>query len=113
MSEKPPPYDAEATSLVRHPGPPPLPMQQVVRFGEKAIEMKLLAIDQVEEALAAQEDGRRRGLDRSVGAWLHDRGLLDLVQVQRVMAELGAPERGRLLPDVELQSLLGRGKTSR
>src|SRR5436853_4090754 len=84
-------------------------MQQILRFGEKAIELRLLTIDQVEEALAAQEDGRKRGIDRSIGAWLHDRGILDLVQVQRVMAELGAPERGRLLPEVELQSILGRG----
>jgi serine/threonine-protein kinase len=84
-------------------------MQQIVRFGEKAIEMKLLTIDQVEEALGAQEDGRRRGLDRSIGAWLHDRGLLDLVQVQTIMASLGETERGRLVPDIELISLLGRG----
>ena len=84
-------------------------MQQVVRFGEKAIEMRLLTVDQVEEALAAQEDGRRRGLDRSVGAWLHDRGFLDLVKVQWIMAQLGETERGRLVPEIELVSILGRG----
>src|SRR5687768_2760129 len=37
--------------------------QSVVRFGEKAIELRLLTVEQVEQALNAQGDARRQGLD--------------------------------------------------
>jgi serine/threonine-protein kinase len=80
-----------------------------MRFGEKAIELKVLTIEQVEEALAAQEDGRKRGIDRSIGAWLHDRGILDLVQVQRIMSAASGNAAGRIIPDIDLVALLGRG----
>jgi len=95
----------------RTPTPQKAPAQasHVMRFGEKAIELKVLTIEQVEEALAAQEDGRRRGIDRSIGAWLHDRGTLDLVQVQKIMTACGANAAGRVIPDIDLISLLGRG----
>jgi serine/threonine protein kinase len=81
-----------------------------LKFGEMAIAMKLLTIEQVEEGLRAQDDARRHGFQRSLGACLHDHGYLDLVQVEAVMRALGyLPEKCRLIPDVELTALLGRG----
>jgi serine/threonine-protein kinase len=83
---------------------------RVLRFGEKLIQLKLLSVDQVEEALRQQEQSRRIGVDRSIGAWLHDTGALDLVQIQRVLSDMGyPPEYCRALPDIELKRLLGRG----
>ena len=82
----------------------------VLRFGEKLIELKLLTVDQVEQALQQQERARALGVDRSIGAWLHDQGLLDLVQIQRVLGQMGyPPEYCRALPDIELSRLIGRG----
>ncbi len=81
-----------------------------LRFGEMAIQMRLLTAEQVEEGLRAQEEGRKLGLDRSVGAWLHDRGSLDLLQVEAILRACGVePERCRQIPQVEIQRLIGRG----
>jgi serine/threonine protein kinase len=85
-------------------------MAAPLRFGEKAIEMKVLTVEQVEEGLQLQEQSRARGLDRSLGACLHDRHYIDLVQVEAIMKALGyPPDKCRLVPDVELLELLGRG----
>ena len=82
----------------------------MLRFGEMAIQMRLLSADQVEEGLRAQEESRDAGLNRSIGACLHDREYLDLVQVQNIMRALGYEgEKARLLPDIELLELIGRG----
>ncbi|RME74731.1 MAG: serine/threonine protein kinase [Planctomycetota bacterium] len=82
----------------------------VLRFGEKLIELQLLTVDQVEQALQQQERARALGVDRSIGAWLHDRGLLDLVQIQNVLGQMGFPPAYcRVLPDIELSRLIGRG----
>jgi serine/threonine-protein kinase len=81
-----------------------------LRFGEMAIQMRLVTIDQVEEGLRAQDEARQAGLDRSLGAWLHDRGFLDLLQIEAVLAAVGmAPEKRRQIPNVELRALVGRG----
>ncbi|MHC4391473.1 MAG: serine/threonine-protein kinase [Planctomycetota bacterium] len=72
--------------------------------------MKLLTIDQLEEGLQMQEASRRSGLNRSIGACLHDLGYLNLVKTQNVMKALGFPkERRRLIPDLEVTELIGRG----
>ncbi|GIW72122.1 MAG: hypothetical protein KatS3mg102_1664 [Planctomycetota bacterium] len=84
--------------------------EQLLRFGEKLIQLRLLTVDQVEQALQAQERARERGIDRSIGAWLHDQGLLDLVTIERVLIDMGYPPAyARVLPDIELRRLLGRG----
>jgi len=86
--------------------------QPVMRFGEMALQLRLLTVDQLEEALQMQEQSRKRGLDRSVGACLHDKGYLDLVQIQDVMEKCGyATDKRRLLPDIDLKKILGRGAT--
>ncbi|MFC1707076.1 serine/threonine protein kinase [Planctomycetota bacterium] len=82
----------------------------IIKFGEAALQMRLLTVDQVEEGLRMQAEARKKGFDRSIGACLHDKGHLDLVQIQRVMEVSGhPPTTGRLLPDIELKELLGRG----
>jgi serine/threonine-protein kinase len=86
-------------------------MAVVLKFGEMAISMKIVTPEQVEEGLRVQEDARKKRLAaRSLGAVLHDKGYLDLVQVEAIMKSLGfPPDRCRLIPDVELRALLGRG----
>jgi len=83
---------------------------QVLRFGEMALKLRLLTVEKVEEGLKLQEASRKAGLNRSIGAVLHDRGYLDLVQAQIVMESLGySRERTRLIPDIDLKELIGRG----
>src|SRR3712207_5700705 len=81
----------------------------LVRVGETPLELRLLTVEQAEQALSTRGEAGRQGIDRSVGAWLHDRCYLDLVQVQQIMAAMGDANAGRLIPDIQLLQLLGRG----
>lgn len=79
-------------------------------FGEMAMKMRLISPAQLERGLQLQNRSRTGDKNRSLGACLHDDGILNLVEIQRIMDALGfPPERGRLLPDIEFSHLLGRG----
>lgn len=82
-----------------------------VRFGEMALRMELVTPSELDEALANQAQAVKAGVRRRIGAWLHDAGYMDLTEVELVMQAMGKREHeARLLPQIALKQLLGRGR---
>ncbi len=79
-------------------------------FGEVALQLKLVTVDQVEEGLKVQDQNRAGGGGRTLGAILHDLGHLDLVQVTRILREMGQPpDRCQPVPGYDIEEIIGRG----
>jgi serine/threonine-protein kinase len=78
-------------------------------FGEIALEQGLLTQAQVDECVAIQKQLRANGIVKTLGAICHDKGYLNLVEVNRIMEEVDGARRRHSIEGYEIISKLGKG----
>ncbi len=78
-------------------------------FGEIAVELGLVKQPQVDECLVLQRELAASGVQKSLGAVMHDREYLTLVQMNRIMDEVERSRRRHSIEGYEIISKLGKG----
>ena len=78
-------------------------------FGEIAVEQGLLTQAQVDEALAVQAQLKSKGVQKTLGAVLHDKQYLTLVQINQVSEKIEDARRRHSIEGYEIVSRLGKG----
>src|SRR3954464_12495692 len=78
-------------------------------FGEIAVEQGLLSQAQVDEALAIQRQLKAQGVQKTLGAVLHDKQYLTLVQINQISEKIEDARRRHSIEGYEIISRLGKG----
>lgn len=78
-------------------------------FGQVAVGMNLVAEDQVNECLDIQRRLREMGIEKTLGAVMHDKKYLSLVEIKQVLRNMASATDLNVIAGYEILCKLGRG----
>ncbi|GIW72185.1 MAG: hypothetical protein KatS3mg102_1727 [Planctomycetota bacterium] len=78
-------------------------------FGEIALKKKLVTKDQVEECLEIQKRLKEMGINKTLGAIMHDKKYLSMVEIKEILREMTGTKDWNAIEGYEILGKLGKG----
>ncbi|HVY60404.1 MAG TPA: serine/threonine-protein kinase [Planctomycetota bacterium] len=78
-------------------------------FGEIALKKKLVTKEQVDECLEIQKKLKEMGITRTLGAVMHDKKYLSMVEIKEILREMTGTKDWNAIEGYEILGKLGKG----